>query len=159
MLDDTGLPFRELREEDIDEIVLLGEDFFAESEVSGFATYAPEHFRAHLQELTKAPAFRGFVFRPELNQSVQGFAFYQLDHFYTREPIALGSLFYVSRLWRRSPAGRSLLKVMLADAKAHGARAFYGGVMSGIRESQQSMANMFGKHGFEPVGYWGRKVL
>lgn len=152
----TGPRFRDFLPEDVDSIVALGADFFAESEFPTFATFAPDNFRMCLQEAVMSPSMTGLVF--EYDREIKGFLFYQLDASYTKEPIALMWLFYVAPDFRKSPVGRELLHLAENYAMAQGAVAFYAGAMAGIPAVNTTLKNLYLKVGYEPL-FWGRKTL
>lgn len=160
MLDTSHIAavFRGATPDDIDEIVGAGERFFAESEFKDFSEYSPENFRRTLGDMLNSEASRIFVFLPD-GRHIEGFVAFQFSFAYTREPIALLFLLYVAPEFRRSPAGRLLMQLAMADAKAQGAVAFYAGAMARMGPSDKTLANMYRKLGFEDLGFWGRAVL
>ncbi len=148
--------FRHMREGDIPALVALGQRFFDESEFPSFSTFSPENFERLLRATVGHPQFRTLIFAPE--GTPEGFLSFQLETAYTVEPLALGFLFYVSPAYRKSPAGRILQGMALAQAEDCGAVAFYGGVMSGIESAEKTMPNLYRKLGFEEL-WWGRRIL
>lgn len=153
---DIGPRFRDFVEADVEEIVLLGDRFFAESEFPDFATFSPERFAGSLREIVHSPSLDGFVF--EIGGRIEGFCFYQLDVAYTEEPIALLWLIYVTPEYRRSPVGRELLSIAEDHARACGAVVFYAGAMAGITSANRTLKNMYLKAGYDEL-FWGRKLL
>lgn len=148
--------FRFLEERDIPSLVALGQAFFEESEFPTFSTFDPEAFEATMRRSLGCPTFQTVVFVPD--GPVQGFLSFQLEAPYTKEPLALGFLFYVSPAYRKGPVGRILQEVAIISAKGCGAVAFYNGVMAGIDGVAKSMPNLYRKFGFEDL-WWGRKIL
>jgi len=156
----TDLPsvFRLMSEDDVDRLVVLGEQFYQESEFPEFSTFNPEGLRHTLDASILNPHFHFIVFSPEEGGQIEGFIAFQVEASYTIEPLALGYLFYVTPGFRRSPAGRLLQQVAIDYARALGCVAFYNGCMSGIETAEKSMPNMYRKFGFKDL-YWGRKLL
>lgn len=148
--------FREMMADDVLHILQLCRLFFLESEFSSFSTFDPESLLRLLDGIPDNPRLDCFVF--EDGGFPQGFLIYQTDTTYTVEPLALMFLFYVAPEYRKSPVGRSLLKIAEAHAKARGCVAFYGGAMAGIPGVTQTLKNLYAKAGYEEL-YWGRKLL
>ena len=152
----TGPQFRDFVESDVERIVEMGADFFAESEFPDFAEYSEDNFRQTVNGIVMSPALEGFVF--EMDGVIEGFIFYHLECAYTVKPIALMFLFYVTPEFRRSPVGRELLDIAEGHAKACGATVFYAGAMAGIQSANRTLKNLYVKAGYDEL-YWGRKIL
>lgn len=157
MLDANHEIFRVATQEDIPELLALGEQFFGESEFGNFTEFAPDHMLVVLDEMINKPSFVTSVFRPD--GQIRGFIAFTMDMSYTKDPIGLLFLLYVTPEYRKSPAGRNLVEYALAQAKAIGCKAFYAGGMSGVPGTKKSIGNMFRKIGFEETDFWGRIIL
>lgn len=157
MLDALPEIFREAVAEDLDDLVQLGAEFFAESEFGNFTEFDPDNFRMSIAHLIGSENGFVFVFRPE--GEIEGFVAFTLECSYTKHPIALLFLLYATPAYRKSAAGRLLMKLSLDMAEAYGARAFYAGAMSGVPGTGKTLANMYRKMGFEDLAFWGRKIL
>lgn len=159
MLDDPTLRnFREADAADIDRLVALGAQFFAESDFGAFTEFAPENFRLTMESLIGREDCELLVFLPD-GEVIEGFIAFNYDVSYTKDPLALLFLLYVSPAFRRSPAGRFLVDLALVTARISGAKAFYAGAMSGVPGTEKTLGNMLRKLGFEDVDFWGRALL
>lgn len=151
-------PFRPAEAKDVPALVALGIDYFHESEISRFTTYAADSFEKAMASAIEHPGHDIIVFCPD-GGPPRGFISYSLDFSYTKEPLALLSLLYVAPEYRKTPVGRCLVRLATSRAKDRGAVLFYAGGMSGIPEVEKTIANLFRKMGFEDLAFWGRKVL
>ncbi len=148
--------FRDIEMGDIDALVDIAREFFEESELPSFATFAPENIRLALEVTIQSPAMVGIVFT--LDDKVEAFLTFVMDTAYTKEPMAMGHLFFVRPAHRHSPLGRQMMEMAEDIASDYGCVVFYQGVMAGIESVAKTMPNMLVKSGYEPL-WWGRKVL
>ena len=140
------------RLDDVDELVLLFETFFAESGYGDRGiVYAPENARAWLQRVIEYGITPHIVAR--LNGKIIGAISYDLDKSFCIEPVAVLHLIYVLPEHRRTAIGRLLVGLAVDLAKrVDGACAFHAPVASGMTE-MASLENLFLKAGFAPVGF------
>lgn len=157
MLDNAPTVFRDAVLADVPRLVELGKAFFAESEFPDFTEYDPEGFELTVKKLINDPSYFLLTFAPV--DEVEGFIAFSLDSAYTKDPLALLFLLYVTPGQRKTPAGRLLVDAAEAVARDNGAVAFYAGAMSGVPGTTKSIANMYQKLGFESTDFWGRKIL
>lgn len=148
--------FRTLEAADLDSVMELSQQFFDESELGDFSTYNPEGCRATFELTLTSPAFECLIFSDQ--GRVEGFITWFMESSYTKEPLALGHLLYVTPQYRRSPVGKILLETAENMARDYGCCAFYQGAMAGIDGVAKTLPNMLRKNGYDEL-FWGRKIL
>jgi GNAT superfamily N-acetyltransferase len=143
--------FRPARLGDIEALVALYGEYFAESYLPGQGlVYAPQRAWAHLFSVInrgKVPHVLAFV---KGRDELAGLISYSLNQDFTEQPFANLEKFYVRKPWRRSPVARVLLMLCLDLVRSDGAVAFNATLNSGMTETA-SARNLFTKLGFDPV--------
>ena len=138
---------------DIEAIVSLYTDFFAESDYAERGlTFDPKGAWVWLfNGITtgKTPHLIAIV---KSSGELVGAASYTLDHRYTTEPFAHLNQIYVRKNWRRSAVGRVLATLVLEVARADGAVCFDALLDAGMERETVSLRNLFLKLGFRDVG-------
>lgn len=157
---DTQAPdpvFRPANEDDVPRLIELGDRYFAESELAKHVSFSRANAELSFGNLVRHPSYRHFVFTPK--GEIEGYVGYNLDVTFTIEPLAQLMMLYVAPGYRKTPAGRCLLRLALADAKANGAKVFYAGTMSGVPGVTKTLRNLFKKLGFTEADFWGKTIL
>ena len=155
-LDQVG--YRLAESQDAAEIARLFQTFFDEAHYQD---------RGIVYDLDRATAWIEGVVQlgscPHLvavrNGAIIGAVSYSLDGTFCLAPVAVMHMIYVLKEHRRSAIGRVLVALATDLAKGDGACAFHAPIASEMSE-QQSLVNLFGHGGFEPIGViMGRRQL
>lgn len=95
----------------------------------------------------------------EVEGQMVGFIAWELDHSFSKKPVAILYEFYVTPEHRKSAIGRFLWRLASWVMKDSGACAVHVPVASGMKEAATTMKNMLVREGLEEFGYILRKGL
>lgn len=137
--------------EDLDALIALYERFFGEAIYKDHVEWDHCNARNSLELRISADV------RPHLvavvDARIVGFVAWELDHTFTKAPIAIMAAVYVEPEHRTSAIGRTLFKLMRLSARDQGACVLHVPVASGSREAAGTLLNMLVKEGCEGFGY------
>ena len=146
-----GLSFRMAEVSDIPQLLPLSKEFF---EFSSFSKLGIEYSEANVEkyltlllENMYAPSLLALV-----ADDVVGWCQFQYDLSAFKRPVAVLNQLFVTKKYRRSVVGRTLLTTAMEIAKDEQACAFIAPVNSGS-ESVHSLGNLLAKAGFQMTGY------
>jgi L-amino acid N-acyltransferase YncA len=148
--------FRYAASEDVDELLALYQQFFAEAVYKDFITFDSARARNTIEGglLTQR--------RPHLVAIVEGrivgFIAWQLDHSFSVKPVQVLYEAYVEPEHRLSAIGRYLVELAVKEGRHQGACVFHAPVASGMAAAK-SLKNLLAKCGFAEFGYIMRKGL
>jgi len=142
--------------DDLEPVMALYRRFYGEAVYKDFIEWDDERAAATIEYGIKHHT------RPHVlavvEDEIVGFVCWQLDHSFSKAPVAVLYELYVAPERRRSAIGRFLVHLMCWVAKDDGACAIHAPVASGM-DAAKSLFNLFTKAGFEQLGYVMRKKL
>ena len=145
--------FRAAAPGDIEAIVSLYTDFFAESDYGARGlVFDPKKAWVWLFNGITTGSTPHLLAIVRSSGELVGAVSYVLNHHYTTEPVAHLNQIYVRKNWRRSAVGRVLATLVLEVARADGAVCFDVLLDAGMERETASLRNLFLKLGFRDVG-------
>jgi GNAT superfamily N-acetyltransferase len=151
---DEYVAFRFADANDVPELIELYLRFYDEAIYQDFLEFDPARARATILNGIVTDTRPHIV--AEFDGRIEGFISYIFDHTFSVRPCQVLMEFYVAPELRLSPIGRALLAMAVQEGKAADAGAFHAPVASGMRAAR-SLANLFEKAGFHPMGFIMRK--
>ena len=152
-----GLVFRMADVSDIPQLLPLSKEFF---NLSSFKHFGVEYSEANVEKYLHL--LLDNMFAPSLlavvDDKVVGWCQFQYDMSAFKKPVAVLNQLFVTKKYRRTVIGRTLLTTAMEIAKEEQACAFIAPVNSGS-EHIHSLGNLLAKAGFKITGYIGTKEL
>jgi GNAT superfamily N-acetyltransferase len=146
-----GLTFRMAEVSDIPQIIPLTHEF---DEISQFKDFGVELSENNSEKYLTMVLENNFtpLLLALIDDKVVGWLMFSYDMSFFKRPIAVLNTIFVTKKYRRSVIGRTLLTTAMEIAKDEQACAFYAPVNSGS-DHIFSLGNMFAKAGFQSSGY------
>jgi len=146
-----GLEFRLASEADIDSLVDIGAEFFAESSYPSFGLEfshgALSRYLHYVLDNYLSPHVLA-----EVNGELVGFVSWTMDATFSDKPAAILQQIFVRHEFRRSNIGRLLMAYAREAARNDGAACFIAPINSG-HENTASLRNMLAKSGLRESGF------
>ena len=146
-----GLEFRLASEADVDALVSIGAEFFAESSYPSFGLEFSPHALANYLYHVLSNYLSPHVLA-EVNGELVGFISWTMDSTFSDKPAAILQQIFVRNEFRRSNIGRLLMAYAREAARNDGAACFIAPINSG-HENTKSLHNMLRKSGLRESGY------
>jgi GNAT superfamily N-acetyltransferase len=141
--------YRFASRDEANELALLFEKAFIDS---GFGSRGIRYSAAKAEAWLRDAIMRGSC--PHLvalkDDAIVGAISYALDETFCEKPVAVMHMLYVEPAHRRTAVGKVLVALCADAARNDGAVAFHAPIAAQVRE--QSLVNLFGHAGFEPIG-------
>lgn len=141
---------RRCRLQDIEKLMELAAQFFAESDFSDL-TYDPALFKRHMVEYATRPDCA--LITAWISNLMVGYVVITATREFTAEPIGEMYQFYVMPEYRGTGASRELVKAADAQWQAWGCCRSYSEAAPGMSEKNNKLfANLWKKQGYKDTG-------